>query len=85
MAAVVVTHEPRSEAISATSRAWPVASRRCAVVVMGLVCVPVHFWRTRRSALGLILGIAWLAALVVVLSAAEWIVSAVVGLALGMD
>jgi hypothetical protein len=67
------------------ARAWPVASRRCAVVVMGLVCVPVHFWRTRRSALGLILGIAWLAALVVVLSAAEWIVSAVVGLALGMD
>lgn len=67
------------------ARAWPVASRRCAVVVMGLLCVPVHFWRTRRSALGLLLGVAWLAALVVLLSAAEWVVTAAAGVALGTD
>ena len=67
------------------ARAWPVASRRCAVVVMGLLCVPVHFWRTRRSARGLLLGIAWTAALVALLSAVEGIVSAAAGVALGTD
>ena len=67
------------------ARAWPVASRRCAVVVMGLLCVPVHFWRTRRSALGLLLGVGWVAALVALLSTVEWLVSAAAGVALGTD
>jgi hypothetical protein len=40
-------------------RAWPPASFWCAVVAFGLLCLPVHFTRTRRSAKGLLLGIAW--------------------------
>ena len=41
------------------ARAWPVASRRIAVVYFGVLSLPVHFWRTRRSALGLAQGLAW--------------------------
>ena len=31
------------------ARAWPVASRRVAIFVFGVICLPVHFGRTRRS------------------------------------
>jgi hypothetical protein len=46
------------------ARAWPRVSRDAAIFAgwnMGLphLCVPVHFWRTRRSALGLLAGFAW--------------------------
>jgi hypothetical protein len=46
-------------------RAWPPASLRIAVVVFGVVSLPVHFGRTRRTALGVLQGFAWAAALVV--------------------
>ena len=41
-------------------RAWPPATFWCAVVTFGPLCLPVHFLRTRRSAKGLGLGLAWL-------------------------
>jgi hypothetical protein len=44
------------------ARAWPPASRTLALVYFGLLSVPVHFWRTRRSALGTLIGFAWAAA-----------------------
>ena len=40
-------------------RAWPKATFWCSVVTFGLFCLPIHFVRTRRSAKGLGLGLAW--------------------------
>ena len=39
------------------ARAWPPASRLSALVVFQEIAIPIHFWRTRRSALGLLLGV----------------------------
>lgn len=50
------------------ARAWPDASLWSAVVVFGPLCLPVHFIKTRRSLLGLALGIGWLACAVLVIS-----------------
>jgi hypothetical protein len=46
------------------ARAWPRVSRDAAIFAgwnLGFphLCVPVHFWRTRRSALGLLAGLGW--------------------------
>jgi hypothetical protein len=41
------------------ARAWPVASRRLAVVLFSPLCVPLHFWRTRRGLRGVALAAAW--------------------------
>lgn len=49
-------------------RAWNGASFWSAVVGFGPLCIPVHFVRTRRSVSGLGLGVAWLAAVLTVLS-----------------
>jgi hypothetical protein len=43
------------------ARAWPAASRLVAVVYFGVVCLPVHFGRTRRSLVGVLQGFAWAA------------------------
>jgi hypothetical protein len=45
------------------ARAWPVASRRIAVVMFAPMCVPIHFVRTRRSARGVIEAVGWTIAL----------------------
>src|SRR5580700_6873691 len=45
------------------ARAWPVASRRIAVVLFSPLCVPLHFVRTRRSLWGVLLAVAWTVAL----------------------
>ena len=55
-------------------RAWPPASRTLALVYFGLLSVPVHFWRTRRSALGVLEGLGWAA----VAFGVDWAVSEVV-------
>ncbi len=39
-------------------RGWPPASRMAAIVVFSPFCLLVHFLRTRRSAGGLLLGLA---------------------------
>jgi hypothetical protein len=58
-------------------RAWPDVSLWASVVAFGPLCIPVHFWKTRRSALGLLLGCAWCiaawVALAAVTSGAAWI------------
>ncbi len=41
------------------ARAWPPASLRIAVVVFGILSLPIHFGRTRRSLLGVLQGFAW--------------------------
>jgi hypothetical protein len=50
------------------ARAWPEASLWAAVVVFGPLCLPVHFIRTRRSLLGIALGVAWLVGAVLLIS-----------------
>jgi peptidoglycan/LPS O-acetylase OafA/YrhL len=38
-------------------RAWPPSTRTLAIVYFGILAVPVHFWRTRRTAQGALVGI----------------------------
>ncbi len=40
------------------ARSWPVSSRNAALVVFGVVALPIHYARTRRSVLGLLGGLA---------------------------
>ena len=47
-------------------RAWPPAGRDSAIVGFGVVAVPLHFIRTRRSLLGAALGIGWTLAVLLV-------------------
>jgi hypothetical protein len=42
-------------------RAWPPASRTLALVYFGMLALPIHFWRTRRSWSGFALGLGWAA------------------------
>jgi protein-S-isoprenylcysteine O-methyltransferase Ste14 len=49
-----------------SDRAWPPASFWSAIVVFAPLCVFVHFVKTRRSLKGVALGLAWTAAVVVV-------------------
>jgi hypothetical protein len=42
------------------ARAWPDAGMWSAVVAFNLLCLPVHFIRTRRSWAGVGLGVFWL-------------------------
>jgi len=37
-------------------RAWPGSTRLAAAVAFGPLCLPVHFWRTRRSFFGFAFG-----------------------------
>jgi ribosomal protein L39E len=52
----------------ALSRAWPDASLWAAVVMFGPLCLPVHFIKTRRNWRGVALGVAWLAACLLLIS-----------------
>jgi hypothetical protein len=66
--AIIVIDERRLTGIE-LDRAWPTLSRDCAILgllTIGVpqLCVPIHFIRTRRSLLGAVLGLAWLATIV---------------------
>lgn len=58
-------------------RAWNTASFWSAIVGFGPLCIPFHFTKTRRSLFGLLLGLGWLVAALVVISAviaaAQWL------------
>ncbi len=55
----LVRRDERKLSEAELARAWPDASRLSAIVVFGVFSVPVHFWRTRRSAWGLLVGLGW--------------------------
>lgn len=63
--AIVVPHciirwdERRLDAI-ALSRGWNDASHWVATVAFSYLCLPVHFYRTRKSVYGLALGTLWI-------------------------
>ena len=61
------------------SRAWPDSSFWSAIVCFSPICVPVHFVRTRRSALGVALGVAWFTATVIAVNGVAWVVDAALG------
>ncbi len=80
---VIRTDERRLET-DALARAWPPQSRDAAI--FGLwnlgvhpLCVLVHFARTRRSALGSFLGLAWVVVILVADAGAQWGVAAAIG------
>ena len=60
----IVLVDERRLAEDARDRAWPPPSRAAAIVAFGPLCLPVHFWRTRRSFAGTLVGLGF-AALVV--------------------
>jgi hypothetical protein len=47
----------------ALARAWPASTRTMALVYFGVLSLPVHFGRTRRSVLGVLQGLGWATAL----------------------
>jgi hypothetical protein len=63
------------------ARAWPQASFLAAVYAFGPLSLPVHFVKTRRSLLGVALGLFWLALTLL----AEAAVTAALGAVLGVD
>ena len=62
-------------------RAWTNASFWSAIVLFGPLCLPFHYVKTRRSLLGLVLGIGWTALALVVIGVSAELIS----LALGVD
>ncbi|HTQ04851.1 MAG TPA: hypothetical protein VMI54_13390 [Polyangiaceae bacterium] len=61
------------------SRAWPESTFWSAVVCFSPICVPVHFVRTRRSALGVALGVGWFTATVATVNGLAWVVDTAFG------
>ncbi|MFO0673151.1 MAG: hypothetical protein U0235_26630 [Polyangiaceae bacterium] len=39
------------------ARAWPPSTKLAAAVAFGPLALPVHFWRTRRTLLGTLIGV----------------------------
>jgi len=50
-------------------RSWNTASWASAVYFFGPLCLPAHFWVTRRTMRGLAVGVGWMLAVFVV----EWL------------
>lgn len=63
------------------ARAWPDASRLSAVVVFGVLCLPIHFTRTRRNVLGFLAGVGAMALVSIVSVALEQLVDSAFDLA----
>lgn len=53
----VVLRDERRLSPEARERSWPATSRDAALVVFGVLALPVYFARTRRSVLGFALGV----------------------------
>lgn len=61
------------------ARSWPATSIWSAVALLGPFAIPLHFVRTRRSLVGVGLGLAWLAGAVLVLEAFGWVLETALG------
>ena len=61
-------------------RAWNDASFWCAIVVFGPLSLPFHFVKTRRSPLGVLLGIGWMALSVAAIGLIASAISTLMGL-----
>jgi hypothetical protein len=67
LTAWVVRRDMRRASPERLLRAWNDATFWTAVVVFGPLCIPVHFVRTRRSIVGLLIGVLWMVAVLVAL------------------
>ena len=63
------------------ARSWNDASFWSAIVLFGPLCLPFHFVKTRRSVLGLALGLVW----TIAAFAAIGLLSALTALLLGVE
>ena len=79
VSAWVVRRDVRRLAPELLSRAWPEPSLWSAVVCFSPICVPIHFVRTRRSLLGIGLGVAWFSATVVAVNGLAWLAEKALG------
>jgi hypothetical protein len=82
VATIIVLDERHLEG-EALARAWPPQSRDAAIfgIYLGVppFCVLVHFVRTRRSTLGVVIGLLWFCAVVAINIGAQ------VGVAIAID
>ena len=78
--ALLLSWDERRLSDEALARAWPVSTRGIAIVVGGVLCLPLHFARTRRTVLGFFLGVAWM----IGVGLLTGLVSALVAWALGI-
>ena len=53
---LVLRLDERRMTVVERARAWPSTSRVAAAVVFGIMCLPIHYGRTRRTALGIVAG-----------------------------
>lgn len=60
-------------------RAWTDASFWCAIVAFGPLSLPFHYVKTRRSLVGLALGIVWTVAALLVIGLVSELLAAVLG------
>jgi hypothetical protein len=60
-------------------RAWPDSSLWAAVVWFSPLCLLIHFLRTRRSLLGLLLGVVWLLAAMLAVGALTYLAQVLTG------
>ena len=58
LAYLIVTADERRLSPERLERAWPPASKGAAILQFGELTVPLHFLRTRRNFVGLLLAIA---------------------------
>jgi hypothetical protein len=79
LTAMLLRRDMRRSSRERLSRAWNDASFWCAVVVFGPLCVPVHFVRTRRTVLGLCLGLLWTVGIFAVVALVSTAVDALFG------
>ena len=61
------------------ARGWNTASWACAVFFFGPFCLPAHFWVTRRTAWGLVVGSFWMIAVFAGEAAAGYVVDFISG------
>jgi hypothetical protein len=76
---VVVTRDVKRLEPRLLARAWPTTSIWAAVALLGPFCIPLHFVRTRRSLVGLGLGVAWFAGAILALEALGWVLETALG------
>ena len=76
---LVVLHDVKRLEPRLLARAWPATSIWSAVALLGPFAIPLHFVRTRRSLVGLGLGVAWLAGAVLALEAWGWVLETALG------
>jgi len=76
---LIVTRDVKRLPPKLLERAWPTTSIWSAVALLGPFCIPFHFIRTRRSLLGIGLGLAWLAGAMGALEALGWVLEKTLG------